>query len=141
MESHYGETQERFGVLQPKMDQSTYFHQSVWKKREPACKNLKLDQKCLTKYMQRSKYQNKCKIKYVLFNFLMRNSAYKHYPHRYCSTVPMEMHIYALPLIKVKRAFQVEEYMAYRKLPRVTRQKISEYFEHRYQVGSICYQS
>ena len=29
---------------------------------------------------------------------------------------------------------QVEEYMAYRKLPRVTRQKISEYFEHRYQV-------
>jgi hypothetical protein len=27
----------------------------------------------------------------------------------------------------------VEEYMAYRKLPRVTRQKISEYFEHRYQ--------
>ena len=24
--------------------------------------------------------------------------------------------------------------MAYRKLPRVTRQKISEYFEHRYQV-------
>ena len=29
---------------------------------------------------------------------------------------------------------QVEEYMAYRKLPRGTRQKISEYFEHRYQV-------
>eukprot|EP00090_Calanus_glacialis_P035889 TRINITY_DN61207_c0_g1_i1.p1 TRINITY_DN61207_c0_g1~~TRINITY_DN61207_c0_g1_i1.p1 ORF type:complete len:556 (+),score=159.93 TRINITY_DN61207_c0_g1_i1:195-1670(+) len=28
---------------------------------------------------------------------------------------------------------QVEEYMAYRKLPRDTRHKISEYFEHRYQ--------
>ena len=28
---------------------------------------------------------------------------------------------------------QVEEYMAYRKLPRETRHKISEYFEHRYQ--------
>ena len=32
---------------------------------------------------------------------------------------------------------QVEEYMAYRKLPRVTRQKISEYFEHRYQVKDV----
>ena len=28
---------------------------------------------------------------------------------------------------------QVEEYMAYRKLPRDMRLKISEYFEHRYQ--------
>ena len=28
---------------------------------------------------------------------------------------------------------QVEEYMAYRKLPRDTRNKITEYFEHRYQ--------
>jgi hypothetical protein len=28
---------------------------------------------------------------------------------------------------------QVEENMAYRKLPRDTRHKISEYFEHRYQ--------
>ena len=28
---------------------------------------------------------------------------------------------------------QVEEYMAYRKLPRETRQRITEYFEHRYQ--------
>ncbi|GAB6019970.1 hypothetical protein CHUAL_001497 [Chamberlinius hualienensis] len=28
---------------------------------------------------------------------------------------------------------QVEEYMAYRKLPRVMRQRITEYFEHRYQ--------
>ena len=28
---------------------------------------------------------------------------------------------------------QVEEYMAYRKLPRDMRQKIAEYFEHRYQ--------
>ena len=28
---------------------------------------------------------------------------------------------------------QVEEYMAYRKLPRETRHRISEYFEHRYQ--------
>ena len=28
---------------------------------------------------------------------------------------------------------QVEEYMAYRKLPREMRSKISEYFEHRYQ--------
>jgi hypothetical protein len=36
-------------------------------------------------------------------------------------------HVWQNPII------QVEEYMAYRKLPRVTRQKISEYFEHRYQ--------
>jgi hypothetical protein len=28
---------------------------------------------------------------------------------------------------------QVEEYMAYRKLPREMRQRITEYFEHRYQ--------
>ncbi len=28
---------------------------------------------------------------------------------------------------------QVEEYMAYRKLPRDTRNRITEYFEHRYQ--------
>lgn len=28
---------------------------------------------------------------------------------------------------------QVEEYMAYRKLPRVLRQKIANYYEHRYQ--------
>jgi hypothetical protein len=28
---------------------------------------------------------------------------------------------------------QVEEYMAYRKLPRDMRQRITEYFEHRYQ--------
>ncbi len=28
---------------------------------------------------------------------------------------------------------QVEEYMAYRKLPRETRNRITEYFEHRYQ--------
>ena len=28
---------------------------------------------------------------------------------------------------------QVEEYMAYRKLPRDCRNKITEYFEHRYQ--------
>lgn len=33
-------------------------------------------------------------------------------------------------LFKVK---QVEEYMAYRKLPRDMRQRITEYFEHRYQ--------
>ena len=39
--------------------------------------------------------------------------------------------------ILVKSTFvqlkQVEEYMAYRKLPRDMRQKIAEYFEHRYQ--------
>lgn len=33
-------------------------------------------------------------------------------------------------LLQVK---QVEEYMAYRKLPRDMRQRITEYFEHRYQ--------
>ncbi|XP_018900258.2 potassium/sodium hyperpolarization-activated cyclic nucleotide-gated channel 2 isoform X2 [Bemisia tabaci] len=32
-----------------------------------------------------------------------------------------------------ERVKQVEEYMAYRKLPRDMRQKITEYFEHRYQ--------
>jgi hyperpolarization activated cyclic nucleotide-gated potassium channel 2 len=31
------------------------------------------------------------------------------------------------------QAKQVEEYMAYRKLPTETRNKITEYFEHRYQ--------
>lgn len=33
-------------------------------------------------------------------------------------------------IVQVK---QVEEYMAYRKLPREMRQRITEYFEHRYQ--------
>ena len=33
-----------------------------------------------------------------------------------------------LPQVK-----QVEEYMGYRKLPRDLRQRIAEYFEHRYQ--------
>lgn len=37
---------------------------------------------------------------------------------------------YILWLMQVK---QVEEYMAYRKLPRPMRAKITEYFEHRYQ--------
>jgi hypothetical protein len=32
---------------------------------------------------------------------------------------------------------QVEEYMAYRKLPTPTRNKITEYFEHRYQVKLV----
>lgn len=32
-----------------------------------------------------------------------------------------------------ERVKQVEEYMAYRKLPREMRQRITEYFEHRYQ--------
>ncbi len=45
-----------------------------------------------------------------------------------------------IPVVFVYRLFftqvkQVEEYMAYRKLPRETRQRITEYFEHRYQVA------
>ena len=32
-----------------------------------------------------------------------------------------------------EKAKQVEEYMAYRKLPSETRNRITEYFEHRYQ--------
>lgn len=36
--------------------------------------------------------------------------------------------LYSAPQVK-----QVEEYMAYRKLPRDMRQRITEYFEHRYQ--------
>lgn len=35
--------------------------------------------------------------------------------------------------ICTKQVKQVEEYMAYRKLPREMRQRITEYFEHRYQ--------
>ena len=38
-------------------------------------------------------------------------------------------HVY-LSLSQLK---QVEEYMAYRRLPRDMRQRITEYFEHRYQ--------
>lgn len=33
----------------------------------------------------------------------------------------------------IKQVKQVEEYMAYRKLPRDMRTRITEYFEHRYQ--------
>lgn len=33
----------------------------------------------------------------------------------------------------IKQLKQVEEYMAYRRLPRDMRQRITEYFEHRYQ--------
>ena len=36
-----------------------------------------------------------------------------------------------------EKAKQVEEYMAYRKLPSDTRNRITEYFEHRYQVGAF----
>lgn len=39
-------------------------------------------------------------------------------------------HVNELCMLQVK---QVEEYMAYRKLPREMRQRITEYFEHRYQ--------
>jgi hypothetical protein len=36
-------------------------------------------------------------------------------------------------VMSVLQVKQVEEYMAYRKLPRDMRQRITEYFEHRYQ--------
>ena len=53
------------------------------------------------------------------------------------ATSAAKKHPSPLPLGAKSSCFQfkqVEEYMAYRKLPRGTRQKISEYFEHRYQV-------
>ena len=43
----------------------------------------------------------------------------------------MEYIEYRILLFQLK---QVEEYMAYRKLPSNTRNRITEYFEHRYQV-------
>jgi hypothetical protein len=36
-------------------------------------------------------------------------------------------------VVSMLQVKQVEEYMAYRKLPRDMRQRITEYFEHRYQ--------
>ena len=41
--------------------------------------------------------------------------------------------LYVLLSMAVVQVKQVEEYMAYRKLPRDTRNRITEYFEHRYQ--------
>ena len=36
---------------------------------------------------------------------------------------------------------QVEEYMVYRKLPRQLRQRITDYYEHRYQGNCLLYTS
>lgn len=44
-----------------------------------------------------------------------------------------ELHNNKDELYKLLQVKQVEEYMAYRKLPREMRQRITEYFEHRYQ--------
>ena len=70
-----------------------------------------------------------------------------HIPNTDCiyakSTTVLIILVNFVPLAKINHlppSFQfkqVEEYMAYRKLPRGTRQKISEYFEHRYQVNLI----
>jgi hypothetical protein len=38
-----------------------------------------------------------------------------------------------LAVLRFRQVKQVEEYMAYRKLPRDMRTRITEYFEHRYQ--------